>query len=40
MRDLTEFVKGQIAGVRMAGASVTKTDELPGFSRATIYQVP
>ena len=36
MCDLTEFEKGQIIGARMAGASVTKTAELFGFSSAAI----
>ena len=36
MRDLSDFEKGQIVGARMAGASITKTVELLGFSRATI----
>ena len=36
MHDVTEFEKVQIVGARMAGASVTKTAELLGFSRATI----
>ena len=36
MCNLTEFEKGQIVGARMAGASVTKTAELLGFSRTTI----
>ena len=34
MRDLTEFEKGQIVGASIGGASVAKTDELLGFSRA------
>jgi len=36
MRDLTDFEKGQIVGARMAGASITKTAELLGFSRTTM----
>ena len=36
MRDLTEFEKLQAVGTRIAEASVTKTAELLGFSRATI----
>ena len=41
MCDLTEFEKGQIVGSRIARASVTKTAELLGFSRATVpYQGP
>ena len=36
MRDLTDFEKEQIVGAPMAGASITKTAELLGFSRATI----
>ena len=39
MRDLTVFQKGPICGARMAGASVTKTAELLGFSRATIFRI-
>ena len=39
MRDLTVFQKGQIGGARMAGTSVTKTAELLGFSRATIFRI-
>ena len=35
IRNLTEFEKGQIIRACMAGASVTKTAELLGFSRAT-----
>ena len=35
MRDLTVFKKGQIVVARVAVASVTKTAELLGFSRAT-----
>ena len=41
MRDLTDFEKGKIVGARMAGASITKTAEILGFSRATLpYQGP
>ena len=36
MRDVTEFVNGQIVGARMAGALVTETAELLGFLRAAI----
>ena len=36
MRDVTEFEKEQVVGTRMMRASVTKTAELLGFSRATI----
>ena len=36
MLDLTEFEKGQIVGARIAGSSVIKTDELLGFSRASV----
>ena len=36
MRDLTDFEKGQIVGARMAGASITKTAELLGFSKAIL----
>ena len=34
--DLPDFEKGQIVDACMAGASITKTAELLGFSRATI----
>ena len=36
MRDLTDFEKGQIVGARVAEASINKTAELLGFSRATV----
>ena len=36
MRDLTDLKKGQIVGARMAGASMTKTAELLGFSKAIL----
>ena len=36
MRDLTDFEKGHIIGVRMVGASIIKTAELFGFSITTI----
>ena len=36
MLDLTEFEKEQIVGACKAGASVTKTAEMLGFSKATI----
>ena len=36
MRDRTDFEKEQIVGARMAGASITKTSELLGFSRGTL----
>ena len=39
MHDLTEFETELIVGARMAGASVTKTSELLGFSRVTISRI-
>ena len=36
MHDLTELEKGQIVGARIVGASVTKTADVLGFSRAII----
>ena len=36
MRDLTDFEKRKIVCARMTGASITKTVELLGFSRAII----
>jgi hypothetical protein len=38
MRDLLDFQRGQIVGVRLAGASVTKTATLLGVSRAAVSQ--
>ena len=38
MCNLNEFEKWQIVGARMTGASVTKTAELIGFSRATMLR--
>ena len=37
MGDLTDFEKGQIVDAHMAGASITKTAERFGCSRASIY---
>jgi predicted transcriptional regulator len=39
MGDLSDFERGQIAGTRLAGASVTKTATLLGVSRATVSKV-
>jgi hypothetical protein len=37
MGDLSDFVKGQIVGARLAGASVTKTATLLGVSTVSFY---
>jgi hypothetical protein len=37
--DLSDFGRGQIIGVHLAGASVTKTVTLLGVSRATVSKV-
>ena len=39
MGDLSDFQRGQIVDVRLAGASVTKTATLLGVSRAAVYKV-
>jgi transposase len=39
MGDLSDFQRGQIVGVCLAGASVTKTATLLGVSRAAVYEV-
>ena len=39
MRDLTDFEKVQIVCASMTGASITKTAELLGFSRATKLRI-
>jgi transposase len=39
MRDLSDFESGQMAGVRLAGASVIKNATSLGVSRATISEV-
>jgi hypothetical protein len=39
MGDLSVFERGQIAGARLAGASVTKTATLSDVSRATFSKV-
>jgi transposase len=39
MADLSNFERGQIVDVRLAGASVTKTATLIGVSRATVSKV-
>jgi transposase len=36
---LSDFERGQIVGVHLAGASVTKTATLLGISRATVCRV-
>jgi hypothetical protein len=39
MGDLSDFEGGQSVGVRLAGASLTKTATLLGVSRATVSKV-
>ena len=39
MADLSDFKRGQIVGVRMAGASVAKTAESFGVARSTVSKV-
>jgi len=39
MGDLSDFQKGQIVGVHLAGASVTKMATLLGVSRAAVFNV-
>ena len=39
MEHLSDFQKGQIAGVCLAGASVTKMATLLGVSRAAVSEV-
>jgi hypothetical protein len=39
MGDLSDFERGQIVGVRLAGASVMKTAILLGVLRATVSKV-
>jgi hypothetical protein len=36
---LSNFKRGQIIGVRLAGTSVTETDTIVGVSRATVSKV-
>jgi len=38
MGDLSDLQRGQIVGVHLAGASVTKMATLLGVSRATVYK--
>ncbi len=37
--DLSDFERGMFVGVRRAGLSISKTDDLLGFSRTTISRV-
>jgi predicted transcriptional regulator len=39
MGDLSDFERGQIVGVLLAGPSVTKTATLLGVSRVTVSKV-
>jgi predicted transcriptional regulator len=39
MGDLSYFERGQIVGVRLAGASMIKTATLLGVSKATVSKV-
>ena len=39
MADLSDFKRGQIIGVRMAGTRETKTAELFGVARSTVSKV-
>jgi transposase len=39
MGDLSDFQRGQVISVRLAGASVTKTATSLGVSRATVSKV-
>jgi len=39
MGDLSDFQRGQIAGARLVGASVTKTATFLGVSRAAVSKV-
>jgi hypothetical protein len=39
MGDLSDFERGQIVGVRLAGASLTKSATLLGAPRATVSKV-
>ena len=39
MADLSDLKRGQIVGAHMAGASVTKTTELFGIARSTVWKM-
>ena len=39
MADLSDFKRGQIVGVRIAGTSVTKTVELFDVARSTVSKI-
>ena len=39
MADLSDVKRGQIVGVRMAGAGVIKTSKLFGVARSTVSKV-
>jgi len=39
MGEFSDFQRGQIVGVRLAGASVTKTATLLGVNRAAVSKV-
>ncbi len=37
--DLSDFERGMVVGARRAGLSISKTADLLGFSRTTIFRV-